>query len=62
MMHSVKIMDVSFAELVYRFLFALFSIPHRMSDQENKKLEGHYSNFIRNFYPEKTTNVLIQAF
>jgi hypothetical protein len=61
MISSVNIVHVSFASTVYRFLFVLDSISPRLTNQEKQKLEGYYSNYIRNFFPERMTTVLHEA-
>ena len=51
----------SFAEIVFRFLVVLDEISPEMSNHEKQKLEEYYSNFIRNFFPRRTFNVLHAA-
>ena len=48
----------SFADVVFRFLLVLDEISPRISNQEKKKLEEYYSNFIQNFFAHRTSTVL----
>nr|CAH0101887.1 unnamed protein product [Daphnia galeata] len=51
-----------FVAHVCYYLFFLNQISPQLSNEEKQKLEEHYSQFIRNFSPERTTTVLHLVF
>ena len=55
---SVKFGSHFFASIIYNFLFVLDSISPQLTYQEKKIIEEHYSSYIRNFFPTRTTTVL----
>jgi hypothetical protein len=65
MMSSVKFgaSDSTFdlTELIYRFLFVLDSVSHRLSNQIKEQLEENYSNYIKNMFQVRTITVLHAA-
>jgi hypothetical protein len=58
MISSVKFQEFNFVEIVYRFLWILKSLSPQITDQEKHQLEEYYSNYIRNFFPERASTVL----